>query len=437
MTQSEQDEDAIKEMIQHEIRSIPGIEERVFFKELVEGVFLSLYETSRQMYARLEQRVQDEIFFDLNQYRIKTGMIEKEYFDASHHFLTPMDARDLAKKYEMKDILTAVREEGRFVLMQVMICCDYLEIRKIWDKRPVLEAVMITDQPQKEWKIEVTLQKNEDYLNKVSYLYQMFIRNGVPWQTVNMPYLYKLADVVVTKLPEEIGADEKIREITVHFGEYEQMIKRDLIPVWNIQRVTTESIGFPVPCMDHKSYEHDISLKTYGADHAYLVEDDRQIRSISKNADKLRIICGISEARKWNIYMFRSSKEQKIDRYTYPVMQNGHKEGFSENCHRKWNQDIRTKTDLTRFINGFGMDDYLQYRDCDIAEQFPAGNGKETYSMNSFISDEIRNQDAQKKLVLYFQKGRQAAWLQRDVMSFLTSEVQRIYPEYDCGGILL
>lgn len=77
----------------------------------------------------------------------------------------------------------------------------------------------------------------------------------------------------------------------------------------------------------------------------------------------------------------------------------------------------------------------MSYQDCRVEDCFPGR--RETYSMNFFVQDEIRDRDAQKKLILYFRPGRQMDWLQRDILSFLVSEVQRIYPEYDCGGVLL
>ena len=39
--------DVMKEIIQKEIQSISSLEERVIFKNLMEGVFLSLYDTNR------------------------------------------------------------------------------------------------------------------------------------------------------------------------------------------------------------------------------------------------------------------------------------------------------------------------------------------------------------------------------------------------------
>lgn len=255
------------------------------------------------------------------------------------------------------------------------------------------------------------------------------------WETVNASYLYKMADMMVTGLPEGLTGREKIKQVVIQFGEYSKLIQKDVIPVWNIRKLELESVGFPTPCEDHRNFEHNISLRRHGMNHAYLVEDDRNIHSISQSGEKLRIVCGMGEARKWSVYQIRSSEEQKIDRYTYPIMGNGRAESFAEKYQRKWNQHIRTKTELQHYIRGYGLEEYIAYQDCRIEDCFPGQ--RETYSMNSFVQDEIRDRTAQKKLVLYFRRGQKLEWLQRDVLSFLVSEVQRIYPEYDCGGVLV
>ena len=90
--------DVMKEIIQKEIQSISSLEERVIFKNLMEGVFLSLYDTNREMYEGLERRIKEELDYDKNRYYVKTGIVEREFFDASHHLLSPMDESDLAEK---------------------------------------------------------------------------------------------------------------------------------------------------------------------------------------------------------------------------------------------------------------------------------------------------------------------------------------------------
>ena len=41
----------IREMIQKEIQSISALEERVVFKDMIEGVFLSLYEKNEEIHG--------------------------------------------------------------------------------------------------------------------------------------------------------------------------------------------------------------------------------------------------------------------------------------------------------------------------------------------------------------------------------------------------
>ena len=417
----------MKEMILKEIQSIPAIEERILFKNLMEEVFLELYEKNEQMYEELEKRVQDELAYDVNRYRIRTGVIEKQFFDVSHHLMFPMEGSDVQKKsYNATDIAQALEEDGEFVLMKVLLHCDYQQIQKIWNSEIEFEGILQTDKPEKDWKITVRLRQNMDYLKKIGQLYQLFIKNGIPWQTVNALYLYKMADA--------IPKTEIIQKVEIQFREYQPLICYNIIPIWNVCKLNLESVGFPVPCEEHKNFEHNISIQKYGTQHAYLAEDDLDIQSISQRKDRLLITSKVSDAKKWNIYMIRNVEDSKIDRYLYPLMENERKETFTEKFQRKWEQRVKTKAELSRFIRGFGMENYVIYQDCAIADEFE--KEKETYSMNPFIEDEMRDYQAQKKLILYFIPGPEEAWLQRDIASFLVSEVQRLYPEYECGGIM-
>lgn len=42
-------------------------------------------------------------------------------------------------------------------------------------------------------------------------------------------------------------------------GEYAPWAHENYLLVWNIKKVEMDSVGFPVPCEDHKGYEHTIS----------------------------------------------------------------------------------------------------------------------------------------------------------------------------------
>lgn len=425
----------MREMIQNEIHSMSNLDERVAFKELMEGVFLSLFEMNEQMYEALEQRVMDDLAYDRNHYLIRTGIVEKQYVDRSHHMMFPMKEEDLAQRnYRLSDIVSALKSDGNYQLMSVLIQCDCAKLQKLWSRKPKFRGMMEMEDHEN-YDFTVELLPDDSYLGRISHLYRLFSRNGIPWQTINAPYLYKMGKVILTELPDGIDSNRSIKRFQIDFGQYSQFIRYDLVPIWNIEKIKLETIGFPVPCEDKVNYEHALSIRDYGEEHAYLVDEDIGIQSISQRKKKLYVTTSTNNARKWNIYMIRNLKDKKTDRYTYPIMKNLRTETFTEKYQRKWNEPIKTKAELARFIRGFELNEYLEYQGCVIADQFAAA--PETYGMNLFIEDEIRDRKNSKKLILKFKAREYEPWLSRDIASFIVSEVQRLYPEYECGGEFL
>ncbi|MBD5452898.1 MAG: hypothetical protein HDR30_01040, partial [Lachnospiraceae bacterium] len=103
----------MEEIIKREINQISNLKERVAFKDIVEQIFLSLYETNQEMYNALEERIMGDLAFDINRYRICTGIVEREYVDRSHHLFSLMKEDDLAlQEYDTKKIHQKLLEEG-------------------------------------------------------------------------------------------------------------------------------------------------------------------------------------------------------------------------------------------------------------------------------------------------------------------------------------
>lgn len=425
----------MEEMIKEEISRIGNLKERVVFKDIIERLFLSLYETNREMYRELESRIMDDLAFDLNRYRITVGIVEKEYLDPSHHLLSPIRDEDMTlPEYEITEMMRQLAEEGRSLVKTCFLEYDYLGIQKLLAKERI-GGKIYTDQG--EYPAEFAVSQTPKYLREISHLYEVFVSNGIPWQTVNAPYLYKFIDVYLLKMPEEITAAEKILKIEPDFEEFANWVHDDLIPIWNIRRLKMDSVGFPVPCEDHKSYEHTISIREYGNEHVYLIDDAAHSYSIRQRENRLLIMGEEAEARKWLVYMIRSGENRRFDRFTYPLMTNQRKDEFLERFARRQGERVRTGGELARLIQGYGMEEYVAYEGYKIEDVADAEENAETYSMNGFILNEIREREAVKRLVLLFRKKSEMTFLLRDIMSFLVSEVQLIYGEYRCEGKLL
>lgn len=423
----------MKQMIRKEVQSISSLEERVVFKELMEGVFLSLYETNEQMYRRLEERVMNDLVYDINRYLIRTGLMERAYLDKSHHVMTAMCKEDIDLPiYTAGEIRKELAEKGKFRLTTIFLQCDALEVKTIIEKKAIYSAVLKAGE---DYTISIQLEPGERYLKKIENLYHLFLKNGIPWQTVNAPYLFKMVDVVITKLPEEMPDKQAITNLLMDFDDFNSIVHYDMIPIWNVDSLVLESVGFPIACGDYENYEHVVSIRGFGSEHAYLVDDKAGIKKVRQNGEKLMVTGRVPKSQKWDIYMIRKGEDNKIDRYTYPIMENVRKDSFAERFQIKTGQMIKTKGELERFIKGFGLEDYLEYQSCALDE--PDTVQQETYSMNFFMEDEIRDRKGKKQLTLYFKINRKETWLLRDLASFISSEVQELYPEYQCGGKLV
>lgn len=425
----------MEEMIKEEISRIGGLQERVVFKDIVERLFLSLYETNQEMYRELESRIMDDLAFDLNRYQIIVGIVERDYLDPSHHLLSPIREEDMSvPAYDILEIRQQLEEERRSLVGTYFMECDYLDIRPLLEKKRI-KGRIYTDKG--EYPAEFAVERNEAYLQEISRLYEVFVSNGVPWQTVNAPYLYKFVDVYLVKLPEELTPAQKILKMEPDLEEFSQWAHDDYVPIWNIRKLKMDSVGFPVPCEDHRSYEHTISIREYGNEHVYLIDDTAHIYSIRQRENRLMIMGEEAEARKWHVYMIRNGSNRRFDRFTYPLMTNQRKDEFLERFGRRQGRRVRTGAELARWIQGYGMEEYVAYEGYEILDRAGSAEIPETYSMNDFILDEIREDEYEKRLVLLFRKKSALTFLLRDIMSFLVSEVQLMYGEYRCEGRLV
>ncbi len=423
----------MKERIRREIHSIADLKERAAFKELMEEVFLALYETNETMYRQLEERVMNDLAYDINRYQIRTGLVERSLADRSDRLLYPVFEDDLkTPEYKVKQLREEIAREGKAYLVTVFVCCDSLVLDDFYRNQDTFSGRI---RAGAEYPVSICAERNRRYLSEVEHLYHLFIKNGVPWKTVNAPYFYKMADIYLTKLPDEVPDGEAVTKFGADFGEYNSFVRYEMVPLWNIRRLKLDSVGFPVACGDYENYEHTISVREYGKGHAYLVEEKSGIRHVRQSGDKLLITGAVSSAKKWDVYLIYGGAAGRIARYTYPMMENFRNDGFAERFERRMGQSVKTKGELRRFILGFGLEEYIEYQDCAVREQ--ETEEIETYPMNFFLQDEVRGTGDRKLLVLYFRPQSPDTWLLRDLASFVASEVQTLYPEYRCGGKLV
>lgn len=101
-----------------------------------------------------------------------------------------------------------------------------------------------------------------------------------------------------------------------------------------------------------------------------------------------------------------------------------------------YQKSVKTKSEIARLIASFQYEDYITFEEVKVQNRKPEKKKILTYSMDDFIKDEIRIGTSQQTMILYF-KQRKQDYLNEDIMSFLVTQIQKLFPEYYCVGMFL
>jgi len=424
----------LEKLIKEEINRIHNLEERIIFKDLLNDVFLALYENNQSMYKQLESKVLNELNDFNEKFVITTGLVEKRYFDKSHHLLAPILDSDIEDKYyNIKNILDILKSKGKSKVMHIFLEMDYLEIKTFLENDHMLTGKVITDTGEYEAKFKAEL--SLDYLETIENLYKTFNKNGIKWNTIPAMYVFKFIDIYMVECDKKIYVSKEFVEVNIDFNELKDKVKFDMIPLWNVHKLNSMGVGFPTPCVDRINYEHTVKLESTDIETSYLVRNvDLHLQNINRHKENLIITCLSENVQEWNLYQIRYGEYKATDNFSYEAFGNKLKENIINKLANQSKVVVKTEAELIRFINDLGIEYYLKYNGYEISDRKRKLN--ESYSMNPFIDSEIRDMEAKKCFTVRMKTQKGEYFLNRDILSYVVSEVQMILPEYECIGVL-
>ncbi|VBB09024.1 Hypothetical protein LUCI_4310 [Lucifera butyrica] len=429
----------MKDQIVVKLNQIRNLDDRLLLKNVLNDVFLNLYEHSETMYRQLEERVFAEMAGLAESYDIYAAAAPRQEIDPVHYFLRPMLTADLAaREYDLANIMPAATSQSQYPLMKVFFDCDYRMLRSILNSGRIFRGAIVTDQGS--IAAAFTLRPDLSYREQIASLYEAFINNNLPWKTINHPYIFRFAEVILQQWERVPGAEEVVREIKVDFAEYGPYVHYDTVPLWNVETLQLPGAGFPLPCEDKINFEHTISLEAAGPEHGYLaaVSGEQNIRYVRRTGQALTIVAPEQGRNTWDIIRIIKPAAGKIEKQKYPLVSNAKRQAFSDILAERSPRVIRTEAELRRLVATFVAAEDLSLSRLEIVRRGQAGpDPGERYEMNFFMMDEIRRADWQNRLLLYFTTTAQDYFLIYDLMSFIVAEVQLYYPDYQCEGILI
>ncbi len=422
--------------IYEKLNEIKDLEDRVLLKQIVNSVFESLEQYSKDRLYELEKRVFDEVPYVKEKYNIYSTIIKRDKLDINNKFLFPMLHEDAEERvYDTLEILKATENNEPKKLFKIFLKCDYLIIKEFLQNRSNIKGVIETN--KKVHKAYFKVIKNKQYTDKVCRVYKSFMNSNIAWTTINNPYIHKIADVALVGCEDNIEDDEEIIKIQVDFGEYDKYVEYDMVPIWNVKELREKCKNFVVPCVDKVSYEHNISTDQEGIENGYLVDKENEtIKFVKFEKNSVIITTDIKKKIDWNLWCIVSPSKRQNEKYEYELMTNEINVNFINKLASESPHVIKTKAEIARVINSFKVSKYLIFKEVKLQESY-SGEAKQTYEVNDFIIDEIRDENTKKVLLLDFEPVNKENYLNKDILSFLVSEVQYLYSEYKCEGRLI
>ncbi|MGE7912254.1 normocyte-binding protein [Lysinibacillus xylanilyticus] len=424
----------MKELMIERLRKIEDLEQRQLLKDIVSGVFVNLIDYQDEMNKKLEERIFNEIDDVENRFDIYVTLSSKEDVDPIHECLFPMRPADLeSKSINFKKMLEAFKNNESVELFTLFLECDSIKIQQLLARQRLFNGKLVTTEGQVE--IKVSLSQNTDYLQEINKLYPLFQVNGLPWKTINHPFVYKFFNVNLIDCPP-LNEDAEITGIIVDLEEYEQEKRLNMVPLWNIERHEVKNVGFPIPAIDKVNYEHVLSIRKIGNEHGYLVEaDEDNVRYVKRSDNELTIVSPRDKSGVWQLIKIAKMEDEKIGKLNYELVSNRRIEHFIHKFANKYTANVKTKGEITRMINSFEAADSFELVDVEIVDSYSGTSF--THSANTFLTEMIGENNYKKTMLLKFKANEERNFIANDILSFLVSEVQRHFFEYECVGVWL
>ncbi|MGN0161115.1 MAG: hypothetical protein ACI4AQ_06990 [Lachnospiraceae bacterium] len=421
----------MEEYINKRMLEIPQLEERMLYKEIVGNLIKELYRYNETSYQELKERILSEAIPERTDYTVYMTMTDMQHYDATDSFMHPMREEDTGEtKISYEDIKNALDTKEPLRLYTVFFETKASAVWKLLKEERIFHGAIKTG--NREYRADFIIKPNQEYLKQIEELYYIFMANYRSWTTVCTAYLTKLFDVYLYTA-EDMKDKENIIEISVDFEEYSQVVRHDVFPLWNLKPFREKTSTYPEPGIDRVNYEHRIFSHRLNPECEYLVTNtDVEITNIRRMNGDLIITCPADNPHNWDFYQVH--KEKRKGNYPYPVLSNRYKECFSGNVTEMYKMSIKTKAEMARLIEAFPYTEYVEFKGFEIMENVPDGWEDVNYNMDGFMVDEIRIGNRQKVLAVFFMARQTENYLNEDIMSFLVTQIQKIFPEYRCVG---
>ena len=406
----------IKKYIRKRIKEIEESDEHDFSKTLLFESLYKMSEVFEDRFNELERKVYEELENPIEEYEIATAVIKKDDYEDYMGALLPICEKDL----ENESIEGRVNLIGTLYLKAADKICKQFEkdnLKVIYSLNGALTSGYIS------------VKRVKRYREEVIKLHNAFSENAIEWNTVNTVFLDRFFELDFSSLPKDA------KDLEIDFKEYTNYLMKDVMPLWNIEKVTLKSREFITPSNDKVYYEHEIDIKKEEESALMLICPESGIVGIRQEVGKVIV--------KTDEESYTDFLGYKINNIYYEnekgledIISNKRKYGFLGRYANRSRVVLHTKAELYRKIKELEIEKYIEFIDCE--EVGFIDDDKETYiyaDMNFFLGADLLPLDKRPVILMKFIRTSNSN-LCEAMVRYTLSQIQMDFDEYRCIGIL-
>ncbi|MGL6065075.1 MAG: hypothetical protein ACRC0S_08335 [Fusobacteriaceae bacterium] len=323
---------------------------------------------------------------------------------------------------------------------------DILEYRNIFLNIPYDEIEKYNDYKingtiktkDKDYSVVFRMENMEkQYEEQVRKLYDVLCINNTKYRTCNIPDSKRAFKIILDEAYEELKEELKgieIKDVILEKGKLEDKWIEDSILVWNIKENEVISKGEIRPTKNKIHIEHTVYFEK--PEDMYLCPtEESEIYYITNLSTGTRIVTSDTKEVKWKFYNIPKIDYRTLKKNEREIFSNRIKPNFLTAYREESTERVRNLGELKRIITSFpDVEKLLDLVDIKILKNYE--KEKKCYYINKFIEDEFSLKGKVGYLCLYFNSKEKSNY-QIDMLSFIVSEIQLIFPEYECLGEIL
>ena len=417
----------LKKVIENELKNLE-VNERNLLRRTSLFTINNLIDIVKGRMDGFEKSILDTTIQKNENVYIASLMIPKKDLYLYEVTYSPILESDLEEN-DLKKILTDKSDEK--ILGRVFINLGLEKLVQL-ENREFTGKVFCNN---REYTLKLRLEKETEYFKKMKLLYDVFCLNTMKWRTYNIPYIRKMFKIVITDYDTELARELKGGEVVfINKEELAPYWVEDHIIIWNIKEESTSSDGLIKPTINKIHYEHTVVFENITR--VYLCPDtDNKIYTVGKTIDNsMKIITDESRPVNWKFWSIFPIEMKDYSKLRFTLFDNRIDNNFINQIKMENDLRIRNKGEIYRILNSYkDVKKYLKLENIIITSE-----DKKTeplYEINDFIIDEFKLKG--KKAYMYFEFTPIIQdEFTNDILSFIISDFQLYFPEYECKGIL-